>query len=310
MGGSHAKKFMEQIGFGLKRKQDALAVYVNDRLWFTKEKWVDEVISVDTGSGTVYDLTVDETHRYVAQGFVNHNSWVDYHIIARQGLSGLGQDHESGGIIEYAKHKMGVLGGKYSMNPYRLGFNLLCDIEERWDKGRFGSAWDECTDAKAREDWDLKLGLGREKVFEVRKLYNDAMLISEFFTPEFCEKHEFFEWKRYPNGEYKIESKDSEKIKKKLLARHLNGGLPDIRLVDPNHKGRGVMLLQHAWTGRELHDSYIGPVLEALRKLWKRDVLLATRSKSGEERVYRCRGDRCHVDFVSRENYENDNDEL
>jgi stage V sporulation protein R len=237
-------------------------------------------------------------------------SFTDYHIIARQGLGGLGQEHESGGIIEYAKHKMGVLGGKYSMNPYRLGFNLLCDIEERWDKGRFGSAWDDCTDAKAREDWDLKLGLGREKVFEVRKLYNDAMLISEFFTPEFCEKHEFFEWKRYPNGEYKIESKDSEKIKRKLLARHLNGGLPDIRLVDPNHKGRGVMLLQHAWTGRELHDSYIGPVLEALRKLWKRDVLLATRSKSGEERVYRCRGDRCHVDFVNRENYENDNDEL
>jgi stage V sporulation protein R len=307
MGGLQVKKFMEQIGFGLKRKQDSLGKYVNDRFWFTKENWTDEIVSIKTGCGTVYDITVDETHRYAAHGFVNHNSWVDYNIIARQGLGGLGQDHDSGGIIEYAKHKMGVLGGKYSMNPYRLGFNLLCDIEERWDKGRFGSAWDDCTDAKAREDWDLKLGLGREKVFEVRKLYNDAMLISEFFTPEFCEKHEFFEWKRYPNGEYKIESKDSEKIKRKLLARHLNGGLPDIRLVDPNHQGRGVMLLQHAWTGRELHESYVGPVLEALRKLWKRDILLATRSKSGEERVYRCRADRCQVDVVNRENYDYDN---
>jgi spore cortex formation protein SpoVR/YcgB (stage V sporulation) len=59
-----------------------------------------------------------------------------------------------------------------------------------------------------KQDWDLNLGLGHGKVFEVRKLYNDLTLIMEFFTPEFCEKYEFFEWKKYPNGEYKIESKD------------------------------------------------------------------------------------------------------
>ena len=303
--GSHAKKFMEQIGFGLKRKQDSLAAYVNNRLWFTKEKWIDEVVSVETDRGTVYDLTVDETHRYAAQGFVNHNSWVDYNIIAKQGLSGLGQEHESGGIIEYAKHKMGVLGGKYSMNPYRLGFNLLCDIEDRWDKGRFGTEWEECSDAKKKQDWDLRLGLGHDKVFEVRKLYNDVTLIMEFFTPEFCEKYEFFEWKKYPNGEYKIESRDPVKIKSKLVSRHMNGGLPDIRLMDCNHRGQGALFLQHMWSGRGLHDSYVAPVLEALRRLWKKDVYLATRSNFGEERVYRCRGDNCLVDFLNREDYEN-----
>lgn len=306
MGGSQAKKFMEQIGFGLKRKQDALCKYVNERLWFTKEKWVDEIVSVQTGKGTVYDITVDETHRYAAHGFVNHNSWVDYHIISKQGLSSLGQEHDSSGIIEYAKHKMGVLGGKYSMNPYKLGFNLLCDIEERWDKGQFGSEWEECTDINKKKDWDLKLGLGHEKVFEVRKLYNDLNLIMEFFTPEFCDKYEFFEWKKYPNGEYKIESKDHSKIKAKLISRYMNGGLPEIRLMDPNHKGKGIMLLQHNWHGRGLHSSYIGPVLESLRRLWKNDVYLTTRGKEGQEFVYRCRTEECDVDIVSREDYEND----
>jgi stage V sporulation protein R len=233
-----------------------------------------------------------------------HASWVDYHIISKQGLSGLGQEHESSGIIEYAKHKMGVLGGKYSMNPYKLGFNLLCDIEERWDKGRFGTEWEECPDIKKKQDWDLKLGLGHDKVFEVRKLYNDLTLIMEFFTPEFCEKYEFFEWKKYPNGEYKIESKDPDKIKAKLVARHMNGGLPEIRLMDPNHRGKGIMFLQHNWHGRGLHDSYVGPVLESLRKLWKNDVCLATKDKGGEEFVYRCRTDDCVVDMVSREEYE------
>lgn len=304
--GVQAKKFMDQIGFGLKRKQNALFKYVNDRRWFTKEKWSDEIVSIENGRGTVYDLTVDETHRYAAQGFVNHNSWVDYNIIAKEGLAGLGQEHDSSGIIEYAKHKMGVLGGKYSMNPYKLGFNLLCDIEDRWNKGQFGSEWEECQDSKKKENWDLKLGLGKEKVFEVRKLYNDVTLIMEYFTPEFCEKYEFFEWKKYPNGEYKIESRDPVKIKAKLVNRYMNGGLPDIRLVDCNHRGTGSLFLQHAWAGRILHDSYIGPVLEAIRKLWKRDVYLATRSQGEDEIVYRCRGEQCMVDVLSRRDYERD----
>jgi len=306
MGGVNAKRFMDEIGFGLKRKQDSLSAYVNDRRWFTKEKWFDRVVSINEGRGTVYDITVNETHRYAAQGFVNHNSWVDYNIIAKEGLASLGLEHDSSGIIHYAHHKMGVLGGKYSMNPYKLGFNLLCDIEERWDKGMFGDEWESCTDAREKENWDRKLGLGREKVFEVRRLYNDVNLIMEFFTPEFCEKYEFFEWKRYPNGEYKIESKDPDKIRAKLVGRYMNGGLPDIRLVDPNHKGKGIMFLQHKWTGRPLHDAYVGPVLESLRKLWKNDVYLSTKNKDGVEYIYRCMGEDCDVDVLSRSDYEGD----
>jgi stage V sporulation protein R len=231
-------------------------------------------------------------------------SFTDYQIIARQGLAGLGQESDSAGIIEYAKHKMGVLGGKYSMNPYKLGFSLFCDIEERWNKGQFGSEWEECTDIREKENWDRKVGLGKEKVFEVRKLYNDITFIMEFFTPDFCEKYEFFEWKKYPNGEYKIESKDPHRIKAKLVSRYMNGGLPEIRLVDPNHRGKGIMFLQHNWHGRPLHEAYVGPVLESLRRLWRNDVCLATKNKEGRELIYRCKTDECIVDMVPREDYE------
>jgi len=233
-----------------------------------------------------------------------HASWIDYHIISRQGLAGLGQPDESSGIIEYAKHKMGVLGGKYSMNPYKLGFSLFCDIEERWNKGQFGSEWEECADIRKKQDWDLNLGLGHDKVFEVRKLYNDLTLIMEFFTPEFCEKYEFFEWKKYPNGEYKIESKDHAKIKAKLVGRHMNGGLPEIRLVDHNHRNKGIMFLQHAWHGRPLHDAYVRPVLESIRHLWKKDVYLSTRDKDGKEFVYTCKTDELIVEVMPRDEFD------
>lgn len=232
-------------------------------------------------------------------------SFIDYNIMARQGFSALGQEYDSSGIIEYSHHKMGVLGGKYSMNPYKLGYCLFLDIEERWNKGQFGADWENCDDISKKENWDLKLNLGHEKVFEVRKFYNDLTLITEFFTPEFCEKYEFFEWKKYPNGEYKVESRDHKKIKKKLMSRYVNGGLPEINLTDCNHKGKGILFLDHVWEGRPLYDPYIRPVLQSLRYLWKNDICLSTKSLDGTGLVYRCFGQEGSIDVMEEEQYLN-----
>lgn len=232
-------------------------------------------------------------------------SWCDYNIIVKEGLAGLGQKSPDCGIIDYAIHKMGVLGGKYSMNPYKLGFELLCDIESRWNKGRFGQEYDDCDNMEEREKWDKNLGLGKEKVFEVRKFYNDYMLIDEFFTPEFCEENEFFEWKKYPNGEYRIENRDPKKIKKKLLQKYLNGGLPEIKIVDPNHRNKGYMLLEHSWEGRTLHKSYALDVMTALHKLWGNKIVLSTRTRDGDEIVFMTTGNRPEdVLTMSRQEYE------
>ena len=233
-------------------------------------------------------------------------SFGDYEIMTRQGFVGLGQKTHDAGIIEYSIHKMGVLGGKYSMNPYKIGFYLLLDIEERWNKGQFGQEWEDCKNLKEKENWDKKLGLGKEKLFEVRKYYDDVTFINEFFTQEFCDKFEFFEWKHYPNGEYRIETRDAKKIKKKLLQRHLNGGLPDIRLADPNHRGKGWMLLQHMCDGRLLYEPYVREVMTSIYYLWRNEVVLATRNHDDEEVVVFCSGTDPDKDIIvmSREEYE------
>ena len=232
-------------------------------------------------------------------------SFVDYNIIAKRGLVGLGQKTGDCGIIEYCKHKMGVLGGKYSLNPYKLGFCLFLDIEERWDKGQFGPEWEACEDIKQREDWDQKLGLGHQKVLDVRRYYSDMLALGEFFTPEFCNKYEFFDWKRYPNGEYRIEDRDPKRIKQKLLKMYTNGGLPNIRLTDPNHKGKGYLFLQHEFDGRMLYPSYTTATLQSLYVLWGRDVCLATQKADGEEIVFHCHGpDEDDIDVIPRKKYE------
>ena len=32
------------------------------------------------------------------------------------------------------------------LNPYKLGIELFRDIEDRWNRGRFGKEYDECDD--------------------------------------------------------------------------------------------------------------------------------------------------------------------
>ncbi len=230
-------------------------------------------------------------------------SWVDHKLMSAEGLVSLGQDGDDVGIVEYALHKTAVLGGKYSMNPYNMGYQLLMDIEKRWNEGRFGSEYENCKNMKEKLEWDKKLGLGKEKVFEVAKYYDDLTLIMEFFTEEFSREHEFFEWKKY-GDEYKIASRDFKAIKNKLLDRHTNSGLPDIRLVDPNHKNKRWFLLEHNYTGQPLFEPWIAHVMNAIYAIWDNNVILTTQ-KNDKEVVYVCNGvDEKDVHIFNREEYD------
>lgn len=232
-------------------------------------------------------------------------SFVDHYLLCRQGLVSLGQKSEDCGIIQYADHKWRVLGGKYSSNPYKLGYELLRDIEDRWNKGKFGSEWEECTDMKERAEWNKNLGLGLEKLFEVRKFHNDYTAILEFFTPELCRKLEFFNYRRFPNGEWKITDRDYKSIKSKLLKNYLNGGLPDIRLTDPNHLGKGWFFMQHFWDDRNLYPKYVHETITSVYRIWQRPVVLATHDADGEEEiVYVCDGPSPDGDVMSMKRFE------
>lgn len=222
-------------------------------------------------------------------------SFGDTQIMARYGFA------EGEGIFDYAKHKAGVLGGKYSSNPYKLGYSLLTEIEERWNKGRFGRDYESCDDVKLRENWDTKLGMGMEKVFEVVKYYDDVLLLSEFFDADFCHKNQFFTWELRPNGNYEIVDRDPDRIKKTLIQSRLNGGLPEIKLVDHNHRGRGIMLLEHSWDGRTLHPAKTKETVRAISELWKNQVALVSRDVQNREIIYSCEdGQSVEVKYTER----------
>ena len=123
----------------------------------------------------------------------------------------------------------------------------------------------------------MKLNGGREKIFEVRSLYNDITFIDEFLTPEFAEEQGLFSfhWSNQKQS-FQVKSREFKEVKEKLLTQLTNHGNPFIYVVDPNHKNRGELLLEHQHKGVDLRKDYAELALKALHRLWKRPVCLKT----------------------------------
>lgn len=269
--GRSAALFEEQIGFGLTRKQVALRQYVEQRQWFKREDWTDEIVAIERRRADVYDISVEETHRYAAQGFINHNSFWHTTIMTEKAL----KDDE---VIDFADHHSGVVAVQPGrLNPYKLGLELLRDIEDRWNKGKFGKEYEQCEDIAAKKNWDRKLGLGREKLFEVRRLYNDVTFIDEFLTPEFVMEQKLFSFRYNRDTDfYEIASREFQEVKEKLLFRLTNFGQPFIYVEDGNYHNRGELYLRHRHEGVDLKMDYARETMRNLHRIWTRPVHVET----------------------------------
>ena len=194
-------------------------------------------------------------------------------------------------IIDYADHHSGTMAmSPTGFNPYKVGIELFRDIEERWDKGQFGKEWNECDDVKAKLAWDKKLGLGRKKIFEIRRDYNDVTFIDEFLTEEFCVKNRMFVYKfNQRTGQYEIETRNFPAIKKQLLFHLTNFGQPSIQIEDANYENRGELLMSHAHEGVDMQPNYMEETLKNVFKVWQRPVHLLT-VMDGERHVYSFNG--------------------
>jgi stage V sporulation protein R len=199
-----------------------------------------------------------------------------------------------GEIIDYADHHSATLwGSPLSVNPYKIGMELFRDIEERWDKGRFGKEYEECDDLKVRQQWDLSLNLGRSKIFEVRRLYNDLTFLDTFLTDDFCRRHGFFVYeKEHDRQTWVVKSREFLDVKEALLERLTNVGQPIIRVTDGNHRNRGELLLIHQHEGRDLKWDFAGDTLTNLYRIWKRPVQIETQ-KEGKALMIRFDGQGC-----------------
>lgn len=191
---------------------------------------------------------------------------------------------KSSEIIDFADVHSGVMAmSPQNINPYKIGIELFRDIEHRWNTGKFGKEYLECTDMKKKESWDMNLGLGREKIFEVRKSHNDITFLDEYFTEEFCQRQQIFTYKFNPRtGRNEIETRDFQAIKSKLLQQLTNFGQPLIEIESSNYNNRGEMLLRHVHQGVDLDLSFAADTMKNIYYIWKRPVNIATITEDKE----------------------------
>ena len=221
----------------------------------------------------------DEAYYFLPQRLtkIMNEGWASYwhsHIMTNRAL-------KASEIIDYADHHAGVMAmSKQNINPYKIGIELYRDIEYRWNTGRFGKEYNNCEDMHLKHNWDKKLNLGRQKIFDVRKTHNDVSFIDEFFTPEFCERQQLFTYKYNPRtGRSEIETRDFQEIKNKLLTQLSNFGSPVIEVESGNYQNRGELLLRHKHLGVDLDFAYASDTLRNLYALWKRPVNIVSKQE-------------------------------
>ncbi len=191
---------------------------------------------------------------------------------------------DSSEIIDFADHHSGVMAmSRQQLNPYKLGLEMLRDIEYRWDSGRFGKEYNECDNMADKANWNLKLGAGRKKIFDVRRTHNDITFIDEFLTPEFCERAQMFTYKFNPRtGRNEIDTRDFEAIRAKLLLQLTNFSSPVIEIEDGNFANRGELLLNHHHYGVDLDMAFAADTMKNIYAIWARPINLRTKYDNKE----------------------------
>ncbi len=239
-------------------------------------RFLAEYAPVEEWQSDVIAILMEEAYYYLPQRItkIMNEGWASYwhsKIMTKHAL-------DASEIIDFADHHAGVMAmSRKQINPYKIGIELFRDIEFRWNTGRFGREYEDCQDMVAKENWSTDAGLGREKIFEVRRTYNDITFLDDFFNAEFCERQRLFTYKyNSRTGRYEIDTRDVAAIKQKLLTQLTNFGQPVIEIEDANFQNRGEMLLAHRHYGVDLDVQYAAETMKNIYHIWKRPINLAT----------------------------------
>jgi stage V sporulation protein R len=166
------------------------------------------------------------------------------------------------------------------MNPYLIGSEMFKNIEMRWDKGRYGSDYENCMDAEEKENWDTGDMKGREKIDSVVRSYTDWFFMQDFLTPELVDEMDLyiFKFQETMSTVDVVRTRHTAKQIRDLIIRSFSHSLiPKIEVRNGNYKGKGSMYLQHKHTGVDLDTRYAVETMKHIYNLWGETIFLETK---------------------------------
>ncbi len=266
----YVKTFNDEIGFGLKRKTQRIENYLKNvkKYKYTSNFSYDEIIKIEPIIDNFYDISVNETHRYLSNGFMNHNCFIHtelMYLLSNELLS-----HEE--YLEFVKiHERVVQPGssKLEINPYFLGFTILNDIKAKWDE-KF----------KNKES-DIN---GFQKMLEVVANEDDISFLRLYLTQDIVDDLQMFTYKqifdRNKNQYIEIQSTDVKDVVESQVSQLYHYRSP---LIYIEKAGPGYLELVHESTEiGTLDPKHIEKVMGYLQEIWHGVVNLKTVDDSGE----------------------------
>jgi len=244
-----------------------------------------EYAPIEAWEHDVLSIIRDEAYYFAPQGMtkIMNEGWASYwhaRIMVEKAM----KDSE---LTHFADHNAGILAmqpGK--INPYKIGVELFHDIEDRWNRGKFGKEYDDCENMQLKAKWDRNLGLGQKKIFEVRQACNDVTFIDEYLTEEFAERMKLYTYAfNRRTNQYEIADRDYRKVKEKLLFQLSNRGQPYVYVTDGNYQNKGELLLWHKHLGLDLDVKFSRETMKALSEIWRRPVNVET-EVDGQKKLY------------------------
>lgn len=240
--GVDADTYRREIGFNLSRKQERLLDAATNKCWWKKKDEMQRIVSIEFDEGEVYDFTVENTHKYRASAFMNHNSYWHYTILNDLDLP---TDLHVAFLKSHNQVVRPHVGG---INPYHLGFHLFQRLKER---------------------------KGMSEMFLAREVHNDASFIRQYLTQEDCEDLNLFSYSKKVNGDTTIDDVSDEigweQIKNDLV-KQVGGGSIPVLYVN-NIRRDGALVLGHEHDGRDLHIEETRAVLYHIKYLWNEDTV-------------------------------------
>jgi stage V sporulation protein R len=242
-----------------------------DLLWF-----LTTYAPLDPWQRDVLQIIREESYYFYPQFCTKilNEGWASYwHAELFHRYRGVSPDE----MIEFARLHAGVVnpGGRFSVNPYYLGYAILVDIEQRWDR------------MYAAGETSLS---GRQKLFEVRRTEDDISFLRNYLTLELMEKMYLFAYGSgctHPPGqrcvhcqEVVITGREHQTVLEGLLASRYNYGMPRIVVQEVVNN---VLCLEHLNRDTTfLERRYATQTLAYIAELWRHPVHLVTNDEHGK----------------------------
>jgi stage V sporulation protein R len=136
-----------------------------------------------------------------------------------------------------------------SINPYHLGFTLWEDIVKK---------------------------SGMEAARRVMREDDDCSFVRNYLTREVAQEMGLFRYQRQQNGPVKVVAADIDELHESLLLDKYNFGAPRVSVAEVRNDA--TMILQHdsQLDGRGLDAERGQKVLEYIKRVWRRPVILRT----------------------------------